>query len=1120
MDNHSAIKRLESLTKIHTESFNFAISQGLHYINFEFLSEMIKDKKDWKRENFFITNFYICKPYFYGNSHRQLVIPRQCRETRKTYKGDLIVSIIFKNFKKSRFILKNGEIPIMIKSHRCNLFGMKPKQLIEIEEEEVEVGGYFILNGMEKILRLIVVPRRNTIQLISRISNTQRGELCSVFSASFRSVDRNQNSKTIHLHYLTSGTIDFRIIINKQEFFIPVIILLRSIENLSDVQLFKKLAALNITDKSFCKRIMTMIKDSYSKCSSGTQKKNLSFLGKIFRFSFPEMKESDLFIGKYVISKYIFIHLGKRNKKKSELLCFMIHKLLMLQKGHCLEDNPDAFDTQEFLLPGNLILINLKEQLNNVKTYFKSVLRIGLKKENGENYPKKFLKEVGNSLSWVTHGLEKMISIGSFLGRNENELSQTTGLSVNIERINFGRFFSYFRSVHRGKYFSEIKSVSGRKIFLESWGFLCPVHSPDGSPCGILNHLSASVVSNINNPIDKTRFIKFLSRFGKRFILNFAIKNSAPIILDGEIVGHASENFLYWFTDMLRSEKVSSNGFLSFDSEIIYNRRDGMNIGPNYICVNSQEARPLRPIKWNKYSGCIKIMSFEKRNRYNFPVTEFILEMITSMEQCLLKIEDYKKSNIKYYKKNFNTHEEIDPVNILSITAGITPFSDLNQSPRNVYQCQMFKQSLGTPFYTFWRRNDAKTYFLITPQVPVCRGRVFQDGLNLDAFPNGFNVVLSVLSYTGYDMEDAMIINKSSIERGLSSINTSNTSVLETDFKKNNTINKYKSHKNRLDTDGLIKVQNVVKKGDPVIFIKKFKKEGIDKEFSICFSGTEDSVVDQLKLNKIYSKKKQNEEILLKIRSRRKPSIGDKFASRHGQKGVFSSKFSQNNMPFSEIGITPDIIFNPHGFPSRMTIGLIIEIIAGKAGVLGGKFQDSTPFRFYKNRISAYEFGENLRNYGFQFFGNEVLYSGFSGEPFSVNIFTGIVHYQRLKHMTLDKFQVSEVGPRNFLTRQPTKGKKSGGAIRLGEMERDALLGHGCSFLLNERIQNSSDLHNMIFESKTGNFLQIKSKESEKKSHSNRHILPRKILLPYVSKYLAIELACLNIKLNFGNFYK
>ena len=110
MDNHSAIKRLESLTKIHTESFNFAISQGLHYINFEFLSEMIKDKKDWKRENFFITNFYICKPYFYGNSHRQLVIPRQCRETRKTYKGDLIVSIIFKNFKKSRFILKNGEI--------------------------------------------------------------------------------------------------------------------------------------------------------------------------------------------------------------------------------------------------------------------------------------------------------------------------------------------------------------------------------------------------------------------------------------------------------------------------------------------------------------------------------------------------------------------------------------------------------------------------------------------------------------------------------------------------------------------------------------------------------------------------------------------------------------------------------------------------------------------------------------------------------------------------------------------------------------------------------------------------------------------------------------------------
>eukprot|EP00961_Rhodomonas_salina_P085565 1149388-Rhodomonas_salina.1 len=240
----------------------------------------------------------------------------------------------------------------------------------------------------------------------------------------------------------------------------------------------------------------------------------------------------------------------------------------------------------------------------------------------------------------------------------------------------------------------------------------------------------------------------------------------------------------------------------------------------------------------------------------------------------------------------------------------------------------MSKQSIGIPFYTFWRKNDSKSYFLLTPQVPICRNKVIQDGLQFDAFPNGINAVVSVLTYTGFDMEDALIVNRDSITRGVDKLSPT------------------------LDKDGFPLAETHI-----------------------------DTLVKSS----------------LKLRHRRKPSPGDKFASRHGQKGVLSYDFSSLDLPFSETGITPDIIFNPHGFPSRMTIGVILESIAGKSGAFKGTFQDSSPFRFFHDRTSAYHFGEKLRQSGFQFFGGEVLYSGYTGEPFKMDIFVGLINIKSQK---------------------------------------------------------------------------------------------------------------------------
>lgn len=491
--------------------------------------------------------------------------------------------------------------------------------------------------------------------------------------------------------------------------------------------------------------------------------------------------------------------------------------------------------------------------------------------------------------------------------------------------------------------------------------------------------------------------------------------------------------------------------------------------------------------------------------------------MIGAAEQCLFLIKN-SEQQVGFFKNEIlATHLEIDSLTILSVIAGLIPFSDLNQSPRNIYQCQMSKQSIGIPFYTFWRKNDSKSYFLLTPQVPICRNKVIQDGLQFDAFPNGINAVVSVLTYTGFDMEDALIVNRDSITRGFSRANISTSSWVNFKkkfFKKFPGVDKLSP---TLDKDGFPLAETHIGKGDQLYTREDFSQIPLKKEISFCYNSSEKAVVEQVKFFSDFSKKDTLVKSSLKLRHRRKPSPGDKFASRHGQKGVLSYDFSSLDLPFSETGITPDIIFNPHGFPSRMTIGVILESIAGKSGAFKGTFQDSSPFRFFHDRTSAYHFGEKLRQSGFQFFGGEVLYSGYTGEPFKMDIFVGLVHYQRLRHMVLDKYQVSEIGPRNILTRQPTKGRKMGGAIRFGEMERDALLGHGCVFLLHDRLQTSSDLHSSLMEIKKGHFLsyQKPSKENKgqkKKSQNIGKKLSRRILTPYVIRYLTTELAAINVR--------
>ena len=518
-------------------------------------------------------------------------------------------------------------------------------------------------------------------------------------------------------------------------------------------------------------------------------------------------------------------------------------------------------------------------------------------------------------------------------------------------------------------------------------------------------------------------------------------------------------------------------------------------------------------------------------------------EWIGSMEQMFMEIAVYPKEA----SPGCTTHVELAPTSIMSVLANLTPFSDFNQSPRNMYQCQMAKQTMGTPSHTIPYRVDNKLYRLTYGQNPVVRPDRIHRRYGMDMYPNGTNAIVAVLSYTGYDMEDAMILNKSSLERGFAHGSIFKTERIDLTMKQGGESSMKSDGSDRifccidesmikeglLDRHGLPLIGRAVKNGDPVVgtLDRVTNKTAIEK-----YQGSEQAYVDNVIVYSMDGKEHAQssdtsepsggqqslKRACIQYRIPRNPVIGDKFSSRHGQKGVCSILYPTVDMPFSESGIVPDVIINPHAFPSRMTIGMFIESMAGKAGALHGICQNAEPFLFSSHRgndsVEAVDyFGQQLKAAGYHYHGSEPMYSGVFGNEFQADIYIGLVYYQRLRHMVADKYQVRTTGPIHPMTHQPLKGRKRCGGIRFGEMERDSLLGHGTSFLLHDRLMKCSDYSHTYVCKQCHGMLGILSTPDKGDGYctvckTGKHVVATAI--PYVFRYLVTELMAMNIRMD------
>jgi len=684
----------------------------------------------------------------------------------------------------------------------------------------------------------------------------------------------------------------------------------------------------------------------------------------------------------------------------------------------------------------------------------------------------KLLKMFNDNTS-ITDGFQYAMSTGNWNTSFVNR-TQRVGVAQALQRLSQLATISQLRRIS-SSINSEQKLTKPRYLHGSHWGRYCPAETPEGMNVGLETQLSVQAYVSLHT--DPNVISKVIAQYlMPKCMAN--VNKGISVYINGIYEGNTVK--AHQLVNTVRNGRRS--GQFSKDMSVSLN---------NNIHISTTAGRICRPLLI-----CNDGVEYLKRGNEDMSWTEMLTNGIIEYLDC--EEEDTMLVAFHWSEVKHHTHAEIDCVMINGVSAGCIPYSDRNPAPRNTYQSAMGKQAQGVAQLNYRQRYDTTSNILQYTQTPLVSTRLAKLYGNPQA---GFNAVVCVCPFMGYGQEDSIIVNQYALDRGMAradhykTIKDSIHSKEKTLFERPSKKKKFAKY-NKLDKDGLVRPGTNIQKRDAIVGKTKDKE---DISILSELNGRVDSVI-------MHEGRGGDKEIKCRIRTTQIPTIGDKFSSRHGQKGTIGLKVLGENLPFNMDGISPDIIVNPHAFPSRMTVGHWLEMLTGKVSALGGKTADASPF----NGVKVEDISAELKRYGFQPMGNEVLIDGITGEMHTVPIFMGCIFYQRLKHMVDYKIHARGRGRRNALTGQPNDGRSNGGGLRVGEMEKDSMNSHGVPYLINERMLISSDAHEIRVCPKCHNQFNIKDYVCTVCSSK-----AKTVQIPYAANLLMMELQsmCINTKI-------
>ncbi len=961
-------------------------------------------------------------------SERRLT-PAESRIRNLSYSAPvyLEVELWIDGKERERQNVKIAELPIMLKSKHCILSKMTQEELIDIGEDPQDPGGYFIIDGTERYLALLEDLAPNTV--FSKIeTNGPMTHSARIFSVneSFKLpivVERSKDG----IFYVSFSTMKR----------IPFVVVLKALGLTKDKEIIES-TRMNLNEDLY----INLLEFKEIK----TEEDAMEFIAKSLHINLP--KDRKLQRVAYMLDSLLFPHLGSEpeaRNSKAHFLGRIVRKINLLKEGKIEEDDKDHYMNKRVRMAGDLledlIRTNFKALVSDILYIFERGVR------RGKIIPIESLVRT----KLMSSRIRSAMATGKWTANKQ-------GVCQRLERDNLIQTFSSLQRVV-SLLESNRESFNARELHPTHWGRLCPVESPEGKSIGLRKNLAllATITSELTDE-EHENIKKQILKYG---IKNTNIPTSSDVFFNGKLIGQTTEpnKLVSKIIEDRRNSKISKQINACYDED------------EDLVIITTEKNRVRRPlivVRNGKPALTQEMLEKVRKEElgWNELVEKGIIEYLDALEEenSLVALDESKLSKE-------TTHLEINPISIFSITSSLVPYINFTQSSRIMRGQKTQKQGAGCYASNYLNRLDTNVNILHYIQQPIVKS--FTHDLFGKDIIGGQNIVIAILSDQGYNLEDAIVFNRASLDRGLfrstyyrpytteklryPGAQIDEITIPDKEVQGYTVEDDYRF----LEEDGIIYPEAFVEGGDVLIgrtspprFLSRLESfsatANIRKDTSSRVKFSEKGNVTKIFITESEA---GNPLIRLSVRDTRVPEIGDKFSSRHGQKGIVGAIREPADMPFTASGIQPDILFSPFGM-RRITVGHLIEALGGKTGALAGRFVNGSAFE--EEDIESLR--KELLTLGFREDGMETLYDGRTGKQYNAKVFVGNIFYMRLKYQVTNKIQVRGRGRVALLTRQPTAGKAMEGGLRFGEMEKDTLIGHGASLLLKERFDSDKTI--------------------------------------------------------------